>query len=50
MADFLSNIGFTEEEVQLAVTQIISRAVILRQNPLSKNSIKWMNRNRRCFL
>ncbi|MDR3219411.1 MAG: hypothetical protein LBU22_10655 [Dysgonamonadaceae bacterium] len=27
LPDFLSNIGFTEEEVQLAVTQIISRAV-----------------------
>jgi hypothetical protein len=27
MADFLVNIGFTEEEVQLALTQIISRAV-----------------------
>jgi hypothetical protein len=27
MADFLANIGFTDEEVRLAITQIISRAV-----------------------
>jgi hypothetical protein len=42
MADFLANIDFTEEEVQLAITQIISRAVY----PASElETSRWIQEN-----
>jgi hypothetical protein len=42
MIDFLSNIDFTEEEVQLAITQIISRAVY----PASElETSRWIQEN-----
>jgi len=42
MKDYLSNIGFSEEEVQLALTQIISRAVY----PASElETARWIQEN-----
>ena len=42
LPDFLSNIGFSEEEAQLAVTQIISRAVY----PASElETARWIREN-----
>ena len=42
LADFLTNIGFTEEETRLAVTQIISRAVY----PASElETARWIQEN-----
>jgi len=42
LADYLSNIGFSEEETQLAVTQIISRAVY----PASElETTRWIREN-----
>jgi hypothetical protein len=42
MADFLANIGFTDQEVQLAITQIISRAVY----PASElKTSRWIREN-----
>ena len=42
LADFMSNIGFTEEETQLAITQIIARAVY----PASElETARWIREN-----
>jgi hypothetical protein len=42
LADYLSNIGFTEEETQLAITQIIARAVY----PASElETARWIREN-----
>ena len=42
LSDYLSNIGFTEEETQLALTQIISRAVY----PASElETARWIREN-----
>jgi hypothetical protein len=42
LADFLSNTGFTDEETQLAITQIIARAVY----PASEfETARWIRKN-----
>ena len=42
MADFLTNIGFSEEETRLAITQIVSRAVY----PASElETARWIKEN-----
>ena len=42
LADYLSNLGFTEEETRLAVTQIISRAVYLASE---LETARWIREN-----